>query len=256
VWRHFDHAADQGPGPVEVAEVYRDLRLPEPPGDRPLVLVNMIATLDGKAVVGPAGSTWQLGTATDHALFKQLRGSADAQIMGAGVVRSDDPPPPRPPLEEQRRREREGLRPLPLSVIVSGQAAIPETARLLNSPGERPLVVVTGSAPAEKVASLAERAEVLVAGEARLDAPAMMRHLRQVLGVQVLYAIGGPTLNGTLLQARAIDEWFMTLAPRLHGGSGLPTLVEGAVGRGLVGAHLVSLYQDADELYLRYRLTS
>ena len=80
--------------------------------------------------------------------------------------------------------------------------------------------------------------------------------LRDELGVCNTICIGGSILNAALIEAGVADELFVTLAPKLQGGSGVSTLIE---GRGfpverLPLLELLSLYGDGDELYLRYRL--
>ena len=63
-------------------------------------------------------------------------------------------------------------------------------------------------------------------------------------------------LNGAMLEAQAIDELFLTLAPKIQNGRNGVTSFEGPPfpPEHLVGATLVSLYRSGDELYLRYRL--
>jgi riboflavin biosynthesis pyrimidine reductase len=84
----------------------------------------------------------------------------------------------------------------------------------------------------------------------------MGRRLRDDLGVGRMMCLGGPTLNATLIQAGTVDELFLTMAPKLHGGAEMPTLMEGAgfEPRAMPVLELLSLYADGGELYLRYRL--
>jgi riboflavin biosynthesis pyrimidine reductase len=55
--------------------------------------------------------------------------------------------------------------------------------------------------------------------------------------------------------AGLIDEWFLTLAPKVKGGRHIPTTVEGdgLPREQVVRLELVSVYENEGELYLRYR---
>jgi len=71
-----------------------------------------------------------------------------------------------------------------------------------------------------------------------------------------LNCLGGARLNGLLFDAGAVDELFLTLAPRVQGGGNAITVVEGQgfPAERLLPLRLVSLYRAGSELYLRYRL--
>ncbi|MBO9540610.1 dihydrofolate reductase family protein [bacterium] len=226
-------------------------------GDRPYTYLNMIATLDGKAVVGGAGTTWTVGSDTDHALFKWLRRSCDAVISGAASLAADEMPYPRVSEAERERRVAAGLRPVPLWVVVSGRANLPPDLRLLREGGEDVLVVVSEQAPAERVAALEARARVLRLGQASVPMRALVELLAARFGVRRLYCIGGPTLNAAMLEAGVLDELFMTLAPKIQGGAGQATMIEGAPypPTALKSAKLLSVYAAGDELFMRYALS-
>jgi riboflavin biosynthesis pyrimidine reductase len=80
--------------------------------------------------------------------------------------------------------------------------------------------------------------------------------LQYEYSVEVLLVEGGPSLNHSLVSKNLVDELFLTLAPKLLGGtrSGILTLLEGpgfSPSKSLK-ADLVSVYFSDDELYLRY----
>ena len=56
-----------------------------PPPDRPFLLVNFIATADGRATI--AGRTGPIANRADYELFHALRTRVDAVMVGAETVR-------------------------------------------------------------------------------------------------------------------------------------------------------------------------
>lgn len=244
------------PGPVDAAIAYMDLGLPEAL-TRPYTVLTMIATLDGKAIVGGSGSTWALGTEGDHLLFKQIQRNCDAVIVGSGVMRVDDVPYPRISPEEAARRAASGLRPRPLWILVSGSGRVSPDLRVFRAPAEDTLLVTTEQADPGALAALADRTQVRAFGRESVDFQALGQALRAEYGIKRLNSIGGPMLNGAMLEARVIDELFLTLAPKIQNGRGGVTLFEGEPlpADRLAEASLVSLYRWKDELYLRYRLS-
>jgi 5-amino-6-(5-phosphoribosylamino)uracil reductase len=76
------------------------------------------------------------------------------------------------------------------------------------------------------------------------------------LGVRTLLCEGGGELVAELFAARAVDEVFLTLVPRVLGGASATTMVGGA---GLPvdfvpAARLCACEQVGDELFLRYEI--
>lgn len=251
--RLFDR--QRPPGSVDPETAYMDLELPAGT-DRPYTVLTMIASLDGKAVVGAAGSTWGLGTEADHLLFKQIQRNCDAVIVGAGVMRVDDIPYPRITPEEAERRTLLGLRPKPLWILVSGSGQLSPDLRIFRADPANTLVVTTETPDLSALAALEGKTQVRAFGSRTVDLPALLHALRHEFGIRRLNSLGGPILNGAMLEANTIDELFLTLAPKIQNGRNGVTLFEGQAfpPEHLVGASLISLYRSGDELYLRYRL--
>ena len=131
-------------GDVSPQQAVADLRLADlAPPDRPYLILNMVASTDGKATL--AGRTRGLGNRADRELFHALRTQADAVLVGAETVRVErygrlvrDPA-----LRELRRAA--GLAPDPLAIVVSGSLDLPADLPLLAAP-EQQVVVLTASA--------------------------------------------------------------------------------------------------------------
>lgn len=259
--RHIDTTLDGAPlGSVDRTEVYRRLAFPrgaDHPVRRPYTAINMVSTVDGKVVAGGPGTTRLIGSDTDHALMSRIELQADCVLLGAGLIRADDPPYPRLSAERQRQREVMGLRPQPLWAIVSGSGDFPRLPQALSLGGPANTALFTTAAmTSTRREALTAHTRVYVSGTDRVDVPQMAATLRDELGIGSLICLGGPGLNATLIEAGSVDELFVTVAPKLQGGTKVPTLLEGEPysPQHLPLLELLSLYSEGSELYLRYRV--
>jgi len=96
-------------------EAFSDLALPAPPADRPLVGVNMISSVDGRAQLD--GLADGLGSREDRRLMRLYRVGYDAVASGAGTLRADDFYSWLPEDLAQRRVEL-GKGPQPLAIVI------------------------------------------------------------------------------------------------------------------------------------------
>ncbi len=239
------------PGTVTAAEAVRGINAgQDAPEDRPSVMVNMVSTADGRATV--AGRAGPIGNRADRELFHQLRTCTDAIMAGAGTVR----------VEHYRRlvrdpalraqREHDGLAADPLAVIVSGRLDLPlEDVPLLSEP-ESTVVVATASA--EEIGGTSAQMHYLRSPGPGVDLRAMLEELRSRFGVRSILCEGGPTLNAALLADGLVDELFLSLAPKLAGGSAPLTILQGTSLPTPVGMDLRWLLESEGHLFLRYRI--
>ena len=216
------------------------------PEGRPYLALNMVSTADGKAAID--WRTRGISTDVDRELFHHLRTQADAVMVGAGTVRAERYGAVTKTDELRAKRVEEGVREVPLAVIVSGRLDLPADLPILNDP-EQPVVIATASDAV--IPDLGEQVTYERVGD---DLPLLMARLRSEHGVRAVLCEGGPTLNSFLLAAGLVDELFMTLHPKLLGGAAALTIV---AGRELVEPaelELVSLAEAESELYTRWRL--
>src|SRR5687767_11585567 len=96
------------PGTTTPADLISRLDLgSRAPAERPYLVLNMVASLDGKAAVD--GRTRALGGEADRQLFHHLRTQADALLVGAGTVREERYGRATKSDELRAKREEEGL---------------------------------------------------------------------------------------------------------------------------------------------------
>jgi len=216
------------------------------PSDRPWVMLGMIQSADGAAVVD--GRSGGLGGEGDRQVFRAVRGVADAILVGAVTARAERYGAVQCTEEIQAARLERGQRAQPRLAIVSGSLDLPADLPLFDGP-DKPMVVTDGSAPAGMRSVMARRAEIITAGDGRLDFDTALRALRK-RGVEVLLCEGGPTLNGLLLRNGLVDELCVSLSPLLVGGPA-PRIIHGHEPHQL-GLELHRVLEHEGMLFLRY----
>jgi riboflavin biosynthesis pyrimidine reductase len=219
---------------------------------RPHVTVQMIASLDGHVRVGGRGQTWAMGSETDHRLFRGLRQRVDAVLVGARTLADDDLPGMRTSADVRADRESRGLLPEPLWVVMSGSGSCDETLRFFRD-GTDPRLLVTGPELVEdRRRSLEAVGEVATFDPSAEGLRRLLTWLRDTHGVRRIQAIGGPTLNASLLAADCVDELWLTVSPVWCGGSPDPALAAGPGGFDR-RFRPVAVCQGGDEVFVRYR---
>ncbi|HEY3994864.1 MAG TPA: pyrimidine reductase family protein [Mycobacterium sp.] len=181
-------------GIAELAACYADA----PEGVR----ANMIFSADGAAAFG--GRAGPLSCPVDQQLLKILRGFADVVLVGAGTARAENYGPVR--LTETRRAA-----PPPIAVV-SRTGVLP--TRLFSNPDQPPILVTCAQAAAQHDLSSDDRRHVLVAGEHSVDVARAVALLRAE-GMHRILCEGGPTLLDELVEADAVAELCVTVAPKL-----------------------------------------
>jgi 5-amino-6-(5-phosphoribosylamino)uracil reductase len=182
-------------GPTPESVVTEHVALPTwRPADRALVRLNMIASADGGSTV--SGVSGGLGNKDDHAVFRALRATADVVLVGMSTVVA----------ERYRPTDASG----PEIYVVSGNADISGNPDLFAS-GRATLVLPEDASPPSSM-----RVPVLRAGRgAQVD---LARVVGELTGKVVLNE-GGPTLAGAMVSAGLIDQFFLSLAPRVIAGA-------------------------------------
>lgn len=72
----------------------------------------------------------------------------------------------------------------------------------------------------------ARKVSYILAGKEKLDCRLAEEKLHQLFGIQTLLICGGGSINGSFLQAGAIDELSLLLAPAVDGQPGFPSVFE------------------------------
>jgi riboflavin biosynthesis pyrimidine reductase len=194
-----------------------------PPG--PWLRANMVASADGAASQG--GASAGLSSAADRHVFALLRTLADVILVGAATARTERYAPVRP--RELWRHLRDGRAPTPPIAVVSARLDLDPASRLLaGSPPHARTIIITGAAsPPDRRAELAKHADIIVAGDEKVDLKAAVAELAG-RGYPRVLAEGGPHLLAQLLAADLLDELCLTVGP-LMTGPGADRIVAGTL---------------------------
>jgi riboflavin biosynthesis pyrimidine reductase len=213
------------------------------------VMANMVGGLDGSAAVG--GRVGSLSTAPDAALFTAMRTLADVVLVGAETIRREGYGPLTLPAPLAEKRVAQGRPAAPRLAVVSRSLNLDWSGRAFVDPAldGRAVVVTCASADPERLAEARTFADVIVAGDDRVEPGAALAALSE-RGHQVVLTEGGPTWLGELVASGHLDELCLTISP-LMGGDPLPVSVA-PPGAPVVGMTLQHVLREGDTLFLRY----
>ena len=206
-----------------------DLRSAYEVPDVRYVRVNFAASVDGAVTVD--GRSRGLSSDADRELFL---------LVGAGTVRAEN---------YGGARAGDGGH-IPPIAVVSRSLELDPASRLFTDTRVPPIVLTCASAPADRQKALADRADVVIAGDDDVDISSALDALAE-RGLGRVICEGGPHLFGWLVAAGRMDELCLTVSPLLAGGTagrivaGLDTQVTDTL-------RLLQVLEDDGHLFLRY----
>lgn len=226
--------------------------------NRPFVYSNFITSLDGRIAIAANDRTTHkvpaaIANPRDWRLYQELAGQADLLITSGrfyrqavmGEAQDILPIGHQSTFADIRQwRLEQGLQKQPDIAIISGSLDVPLAA--LEPYRERKILVITGAdADQARVKELQDHGiDIIHAGAGnRVDGSMMIPELAS-RGYQSIYAIAGPGVFHTLLEARIVDRLYLTIAQQLLGGDVFDTLSSGPLLAPAQGMQLVQLYHD------------
>lgn len=195
----------------------------------PQVIAKYAMTLDGKIATRTGASRWITSEAARKRVHEDRHRYA-AIMVGIGTVLADDPElTSRIPDQETKN---------PLRVVIDSSARTPLTSKLVQTACEIPtLIAVAAQAPAEHIAALEEAGcEVFVspangavqpAEHDRVDLPALLAYLGKEKSIDSVIVEGGATLLWSFFSQGLVDRVQAYIAPKVFGGTGAPSPVQG-----------------------------
>ncbi|MSX02701.1 MAG: hypothetical protein F2813_06020 [Actinobacteria bacterium] len=246
----FDRLGEGAGEPVSAAELVAQAGIsagsPGPGSKRPRIVAAMIASADGRAAV--EGRAAGLGGPPDRAVFRELRCSVDALLIGPTTL-----------IEEQystvldgdhrQRRAAAGLPESPIAVCISRRLDPRiEQLEIFAQAGQRIVIYTESQEPIE-----ARGAELTVTRSApgTTTLAACVEDLRLNHGVGTLLSEGGPTQLHALTEAGLVDDYIFTLSPLLVAGTA-PSVLGGEVFDPPVKLDLRAVWRSGGFLFLHY----
>lgn len=194
----------------------------------PYVLLKMAITLDGKIATQTGDSKWVSGEFSRHQVH-QLRHQLMGIMVGINTVLKDNP-------KLDCRLEGEVRQ--PIKIIIDSLLRTPLDAQLWENDAK--VIIATTKQPDKALTQkyIAKGADIIIAGEQRVDLKLLMQELGNK-GIDSILLEGGASLNAAALEAGIVDEIWTFIAPKIVGGIVAPTSI---------GGEGVTLMKDAYEL--------
>lgn len=240
------------PGEID----YTALRFPDPPSARPFVAINMVMSADGRTVVD--GTERGLGSKLDQRLMRELRVHFDVVMNGGATFRASGTSARLNDPELERWRVERGMTPSPIAAVLTRSGDLPPERRFFTDDGFEAVIYLSSAAPDAVRRDLESRGRPVIVVPEQREAVAALDHMKRELGATRVLVEGGATLNGELISQGLVDEYFLTLAPRITGGDSAHPAVQWPGEPTAAGIRQVTLVHarpaETGELFLRYRV--
>ena len=232
---------------VDPLDVYlADARPPH--ADRPWLMTNMVASLDGATALD--GVSGELGGAGDTAVFRAVRAACDWILVASATATAERYRMPRTTAELTGRRRAHGRPPTPGLAIVTASGRLDPSIPAFRERTDvepRPLVITGQAADPEALAAL--DAEIVRLPTAVPQPADILAELGR-RGAAVVLSEGGPSFNGSLHSAGVIDEVCLTVSALVAGGDSSRIVAHGAGVT--VAMRLDRLLEEDGALFARY----
>jgi riboflavin biosynthesis pyrimidine reductase len=233
--------------------------------DEPCVVANFVESLDGVVAVPRLPRSHAVigdESEADRFVLVLVRACADAVVVGSGTLLASPKgtwridrayPPAAGALAELRARR--GRSEQPLVVVVTTGASLDPGHPVLESGA---LVLTTDGAAGRLRESVPPASEVLAVNDGDTVDLALALDVLRDRGCPVVLTEAGPSMFGSLVASRLVDELFLTVSPVLAGRATTTRLglVEGVelVPQTRIAGRLRSVRSHGSHLFLRYDL--
>lgn len=187
---------------------------------RPYVRCKLAMSLDGRTALVNGESKWISGPQS-RSDVQRLRAACSAVLTGIETVLADDPSL-NVRLEELKLDPEElalnqlALSRQPLRVILDSQFRTPETAKILEAPGEVKIFGVEALDSAKTPTANVEYRQFEARGK-RVNLHSMLESLASDFACTEVLVEAGATLSTAFIEAGLVDELILYIAPKLLG---------------------------------------
>ncbi len=182
----------------------------------PYVILKMAQSLDGKIAARTGESRW-ISSQPARRFVHQLRGQADAILVGKNTALQDDP---------ALLGGEGGTK--PWRVVLDSHLQVSRASRIFK--GSQLTLVAISERDLNRLPENSKQRGIIFLPvpekKGRLELRVLFRKLAE-MGVQTLLVEGGGEVAWSLLQERLVDRLIWIVAPKILGGRGTKTSVEG-----------------------------
>jgi 2,5-diamino-6-(ribosylamino)-4(3H)-pyrimidinone 5'-phosphate reductase len=188
---------------------------------KPYVISNVGMSLDGKLATVENDS--RISGENDLKRVHQIRKDVDGIMVGIGTILKDDP---RLTVHKIDAKMEDN----PIRIVVDSNLRIPLNARVLNKDAKTIIATTLKDTP-DKIAKInklkeMENVDVIRTGTEKVNLKELMEILYKK-GIKKILLEGGGTLNWGMFKENLVDEVSVYVAPKIFGGMGAPTYVDG-----------------------------
>jgi len=206
------------------------------------VFFNQVSSLDGK--IAPHGNdAYSLGTKTDLKWLRQLRNESDVVVMGASTLRSWK----RPCLAAKKSHR------ITNAILTSDGRGLDPKWAFFKSDEINRIIFYTKKLDRNFEQAVFSQCQLIPLHPKKNVAPQIVDTL-VALGHRAILVEGGGGLMWEFAKENLIQDYFVTLTPKILGGTTSPSLVAGPgfPGGQELNLRLKAVKKIGNELYLRY----
>jgi riboflavin-specific deaminase-like protein len=210
------------------------------------VFSNLATSLDGK-IATASRALLHLGTPADRAHMQILRKRADVLLMGAGTLRAC------------RMfcgvRTASPSRQIANAILSTNLDGLDPKLPFFADPTLTRILFATGPVKAARRRALERSSEIVMLRSGGKEIASEIIEALTARGFRKLLIEGGGSVMWDFAARNRIDEYHVTLTPKIIGGVDAPTLVdgEGFGPQGILPLRLSRCRRVGDELYLTYK---
>lgn len=185
---------------------------------KPYVSMKYAMTMDGKIASYTGASKWITGERARHHVH-ELRKKYSAILVGEGTVIADDP--------MLNCRIEEGVD--PIRVICDSNLRTRKEAKVIQTAKTIPTILATASTDTEKINEFKKYGCQIIQlprKDESIDLSALLTELGK-RGIDSLLIEGGGTISWTFIKEKLVQHIYAYLAPKILGGQGARSPVEG-----------------------------
>ncbi|NNL77039.1 MAG: RibD family protein [Desulfobacterales bacterium] len=178
--------------------------------NRPFITISYAQSVDG-SIAARNRQPIHLSGPESSALTHQIRAYCDAILVGIGTVLADDP--------RLTVRLAKGINPQP--IILDTHLRTPPNAKLVKRSDPGPWIINETNSREDRTAALkkagAKPISCVTAHDGKIDLCALMAMLSE-LKINSIMVEGGAQVITSFINSRLVDQFIITVSPRLVGG--------------------------------------